>query len=170
MILRRAFRIWMLIAAVALPIWPLVGWGIFGGGGWQFLVLIIAMPILFITMAAVAGLIWARPTVRRERAVSWLDVGILTLWHASVIGFGLFGPSSNAFAVLGVLAGLAAFWVVLWEFFTDARDRARETMAEFERMAARPTRRSTAPLARDGEELIVIEETVIEESKMRPKD
>jgi hypothetical protein len=154
----------MLIAAVVLPIWPLVGWGIFGGGGWQFLVLVIAMPILFVTMAIVAGLIWARPTVRREKAVSWLDVGVLSLWQACVIGFGLFGPSSNAFAVLGVLAGLAAFWVVSWQFFTDARKRARETMAEFERMAARPTMRPgtpNAPIARDGEELIVIRETQI---------
>jgi hypothetical protein len=103
--------------------------------------------------------------VRREKAVSWLDVGILSLWHASIIGFGLFGPSSNGFAVLGVLAGLAAFWIVLWEFFTDAKKRAQETMAEFERMASRPTVRRGAPLARDGEELIVIKE-----AQIPPKD
>lgn len=151
----------MLIAAVVLPIWPLVGWGLFGGGGWEFLVLIVSMPILFLTMAAVAGLIWARPTVRRERAVSWLDVGVLTLWHACILGFGLFGPASNGFAVVGVLAGLAAFWVASWEFFTDARKRAQETMAEFERIATRPTMGRTAPLARDGEELIVIKEVQI---------
>lgn len=165
MILRRAFRTWMLIAAVVLPIWPLVGWGLFGGGGWEFLVLVVSMPILFVTMAIVAGLIWARPTVRREKAVSWLDVGILTLWQACVIGFGLFGPASNLFAVVGVLAGLAAFWVVLWEFFEDAKKRAKETMAEFEQMAARPSMRGNPPLAREGEELIVIRETEI-----RPKD
>ncbi len=158
MIIRRVFRIWMVIAAVVLPIWPLVGWGIFGGGGWQFLGLLIAMPILFVTMMIVAGLIRARPTVRREKAVSWLDVGILTVWHVAVIGFGLFGPSSNAFAVLGVIAGLAAFWLVLWEFFTDARNRARETLSEFEQMAARPTVRSSPRPVRDGEEVIVIRE------------
>jgi hypothetical protein len=149
----------MFIAAVALPIWPLIGWGIFGGGGWQFLVLIIAMPILFVTMLAVAGLIWARPTVRREKAVSWLDVGVLTLWQACVIGFGLFGPASNAFAVLGVLAGLAAFWAVLWEFFTDAKKRARETIAEFEQMAARPTLRGESRTRSGADEVIVIRET-----------
>jgi hypothetical protein len=165
MIIRRAFRTWMVIAAVALPIWPLVGWGIFGGGGWQFVALLISMPILFVAMLTVAGLVWARPTVRRERAVSWLDVGILTLWQACVIGFGLFGPASSAFAVFGVLAGLAAFWVVLWEFFTDARDRARETLAGFEQMAARPTVRQNPAIVRDGEELIVIEEKWI-----APKD
>ena len=164
MIIRRAFRTRMVIAAVALPIWPLIGWGIFGGGGWQFLGLLISMPILFVAMMAVAGLIWARPTVRRERAVSWADVGVLTLWHASVIGFGLFGTWSNAFAVLGVIVGLAAFWLVLWEFFTDARDRARETLAEFEQMAARPSN-PNLPGIRDGEELIVIREKPIE-----PKD
>ena len=161
MIIRRAFRTWMVIAAVVLPIWPLVGWGIFGGGGWAFLGLLISMPILFLAMMVVAGLIWARPTVRRERAVSWADVGILTLWHVSVIGFGLFGPASNAFAVLGVIVGLAAFWLVLWEFFSDARDRARETIAEFEQMAARPSSVSPSGI-RDGEELIVIREKPIE--------
>lgn len=165
MIIRRAFRIWMVIAAVALPIWPLIGWGLFGGGGWQFVALLFSMPILFLAMLAVAGLVWARPTVRRQKAVSWLDVGIVTLWQVCVIGFGLFGPSSNAFAVLGVIAGLAAFWVVLWEFFTDARERARETLADFEQMAARPTVRQNPGLIRDGEELIVIEEKWIS-----PKD
>jgi hypothetical protein len=165
MIIRRAFRTWMVIAAVVLPIWPLIGWGIFGGGGWQFVALLIAMPILFVAMLSVAGLVWARPTVRREKAVSWLDVGILTLWQVSVIGFGLFGPSASAFAVFGVIAGLATFWVVLWEFFTDARDRARETFAEFEQMAARPTLRPNTPRVPDGEELIVIKE-----AQIPPKD
>ncbi|HEV7848089.1 MAG TPA: hypothetical protein VGO88_02035 [Mycetocola sp.] len=165
MILRRAFRTWMFIAAVALPIWPLVGWGIFGGGGWEFLVLMIVMPVLFVTMLIVAGLIWARPAVRRAAAVSWLDVGVLSLWQACVIGFGLFGPSSNLFAVVGVLAGIAAIWVVSWEFFTDAKKRAKQTMAEFERIATRPRMRPNAPLARDGEELIVIKE-----AQIPPKD
>lgn len=161
MIIRRAFRTWMVIAAVVLPIWPLVGWGIFGGGGWAFLGLLISMPILFVAMMVVAGLIWARPTVRRERAVSWPDVGILTLWHVSVIGFGLFGPASNAFAVLGVIVGLAAFWLVLWEFFSDARERARVTIAEFEQMASRPSTSNPAGI-RNGEELIVIREKPID--------
>ncbi|WP_411721015.1 hypothetical protein [Mycetocola sp.] len=165
MILRRAFRTWMFIAAVALPIWPLIGWGIFGGGGWEFLVLIIVMPALFVSMITVAGLIWARPTVRKQKALSWPDVGVLTLWQVCVIGFGFFGPASNAFAVVGVLAGLAAFWLVGWEFFTDAKKRAKETMAEFERIATRPGMRPKAPLARDGEELIVIKE-----AQIPPKD
>lgn len=161
MIIRRAFRTWMVIAAVALPIWPLIGWGIFGGGGWQFVALLISMPILFVAMIAVVGLIWARPTVLREKAVSWLDVSVLTIWHVSVIGFGLFGPASNAFAVLGVIAGLAAFWLVLWEFFSDARNRARETFAEFEQMAARPSMNPNQPLVSESEEIIVIRETRI---------
>ena len=162
MIIRRVFRTWMVIAAVVLPIWPLIGWGIFGGGGWAFLGLLISMPILFVAMMGVAGLIWARPTVRKERAVSWPDVGVLALWQACVIGFGLFGPASNLFALVGVLAGLGAFWLVLWEFFTDARDRARETLAEFEQMAQRPTVRDNPAGIRDGEELIVIREKPIE--------
>ncbi len=139
MIVRRAFRPWMFIASIVLPIWPLIGWGIFGGGGWEFIGLVIAMPILFLALTAVSLLIYARPTVRREKAVAWWDILILTLWHVFIIGFGLFGPNTSTFAVLGVLAGIVAFWYSVWAFFTDAARRARETLAEFEQMATAPT-------------------------------
>jgi len=153
MIIRRAFRYWMLIAAVALPIWPLIGWSIFSQGGWAFLGLVVAMPILFVAMAAVDLLIYMRPAVRRTGALSWIDVGILALWHALIIAFGFFGATASLFAVLGVCAGVAAFWLSIWQLIRDAARRTRETLAEFERIASRP---SPGPV--DGGEVIVIEE------------
>ncbi|AWB86738.1 hypothetical protein C3E77_08970 [Mycetocola zhujimingii] len=150
----------MLIASVALPIWPLIGWGIFGGGGWEFVGLVIAMPILFLALAAVSLLIYARPTVRREKAVNWWDVLVLTLWHVFIIGFGLFGENTTTFAVLGVLAGIAAFWYSVWAFFKDAAKRARETLAEFEQMATAPTIGRVPPGATGvaSEQVIIVRE------------
>jgi hypothetical protein len=164
MIVRRTFRTWMFIASVALPIWPLIGWGLFGGGGWEFLGLIIAMPILFLALIAVSALVYARPTVRRERAVAWWDVVILTLWHALIVGFGLFGPNTSTFAVLGVLTGIAAFWYVVWAFFTDAAKRARETLAEFEQMATAPTQRRVPSAGTSGENVIIVQENQRDDS------
>ncbi|MFU8947056.1 hypothetical protein ACLRGF_10020 [Mycetocola zhadangensis] len=158
MIVRRTFRTWMFIASVALPIWPLIGWGIFGGGGWEFLGLVIAMPILFVVLLAVSALIYVRPTVRREKAVAWWDVAILTLWHALIVGFGLFGPNTSTFAVLGVLTGIVAFWYVVWAFFTDATKRAKETLAEFEQMATAPSQRRVPPAGMTNENVIIVQE------------
>ncbi|WP_147440897.1 hypothetical protein [Mycetocola zhadangensis] len=163
MIVRRTFRTWMFIASVALPIWPLIGWGIFGGGGWEFLGLVIAMPILFVVLLAVSALIYVRPTVRREKAVAWWDVAILTLWHAFIVGFGLFGPNTSTFAVLGVLIGIVAFWYVVWAFFTDAARRARETLAEFEQMATPPTQRRVPPAGSTGDNVIIVQENSTDE-------
>ncbi|GAB3616823.1 hypothetical protein GCM10027416_13800 [Okibacterium endophyticum] len=157
MMIRRAFRYWMFIASVALPIWPLIGWAVFGDSGWEFLGLIVAMPILFLALLAVSLLILARPEVRAGTGVSWPDVAVLTAWHVAVIGFGLFGASSSLFAVLGVVAGLAAFWLAIWELVRGAARRTRATFAEFERLA----QQSPAGAPRrpdDGGEFIVIEE------------
>ncbi|MET0975293.1 MAG: hypothetical protein ABWX82_06470 [Leifsonia sp.] len=136
MILRRAFFYALVPAAFVLPAWMLIGWGIFGHGGWGFLGLIIACPIVFIALVVIAALIAARPTVRRERAVSWWDVLALTIAWGSVIGFGFFGDTASLFAVLGALATIAAFWLTLWELFTDGARAVRETMETFERQAA----------------------------------
>lgn len=152
----------MFIASVALPIWPLIGWGLFGQDGWDFVGLVVAMPILFLALIAVSGLIYARPTVRREKAVAWWDVAILTLWHVFIVGFGLFGPNTSTFAVLGVLTGIAAFWYAVWAFFTDATKRAKEALAEFEQMATAPTQRRVPPAGSQGstgEPVIIVRES-----------
>ena len=45
--LRRAFFHWLIPAAFVLPVWLLVGWGVFQGGAGSFLwVLFIAAPLM----------------------------------------------------------------------------------------------------------------------------
>lgn len=138
-ILRRAFFYALFPAAFVLPAWMLIGWGIYGHGGWGFLGLVIACPIVFIALVVIAALLAARPAVRRDKALSWRDVGVLTVLWACIIGFGFFGDTTSLFAVLGALAALSAFWIALWELFTDGARVMRETMETFEAQAAHPS-------------------------------
>lgn len=157
MIIRRLFFTWQFIAVVALPAWLFVGWGVFGGSGWGFLGLLIAAPVVFLALAAVALLIALRPSVRRSRTVSWYDVGILTVVHAAVIGIGFYGATATLFTVLAILAGTAAFWIAVWQLVTDGARHVRATLDEFQRQA-RPESpvHPRQPFA-DGEVIVVRE-------------
>ncbi|WP_223690255.1 hypothetical protein [Leifsonia poae] len=157
MFIRKAFYWWLFPSAVVLPVWLLIGWAIFHPSGWTFLGLLVICPILFVAQLAIGGIIAARKTAREERAVSWIDVGLLTLWHASIVVFGCFLPGvSGWIAVVGVLLGLATFWVSLWELVTEARLRVKQTFDAYERAAQPNTARSASVV--DGGEFIVIEE------------
>ena len=159
MIIRKAFSWWLFPAAVVLPVWLLIGWAAFSrGSGWTFFGLLILCPVLFVAMLVIAGLIVARGSVRRERAVSWYDVGLLAPWHASIIAFGFYPPGVTPWlAVLGVLLFVATFWVVLWELVTETRARVQRTFDAYQR-AAQPQMPPATDEFADDAEVIVIEE------------
>lgn len=136
MLIRRAFLRWLVAAVVVLPIWLGVGWAIYGGGGWGTLGLIITVPVAFISLGIIALLVWARPTVRAERAVSWTDVGVIGAWHLSIIGVGFYGESATILGVLAILLAIGAFWSSIWQLVSDGARRVQASMAEFERLAA----------------------------------
>lgn len=138
MLIRRAFYYWQFIAAFALPAWLLLGWSIFGGGGWRLLGLLIVCPILTLVMLTVAAIMSLRKAVRVGHALSWLDVGILTLWHAAIVIAGLYGPAMGVFEFFTIATGIAAFWISLWELVTETRNRVSGVMAEFGALAAEP--------------------------------
>ncbi|MFF2495070.1 hypothetical protein [Agromyces sp. NPDC058064] len=136
MLIRRLFYRWQFIAIVALPVWLLVGWAIFGSGGWGTLGLVIVVPVAFLALGVVALLVNARPTVRSERAVSWTDVGVIGAWHAALIATGFYTAGATFFGILAIIAAIAAFWVSLWQLVKDGAKRMNASMAEFERLAA----------------------------------
>ncbi len=166
MLLRKVFYRWQFIAAFVLPAWLFVGWGIWGESAWGILGLLIAAPASFLSLIVVAGVTAARATARQERAVSWIDVGIMTAWHLALIGVGFSGPTAGTFAVFAVLLALVAFWSAVWQLLRDSARRAQATFAEFERQAqmppqagARPQQPSTGPRRGpdDGDVIIVHE-------------
>lgn len=141
-LIRRAFFYWQFTAAIVLPAWLFVGWGFFGGGGWGFLGLLITAPIVFVALLVIALIVYARPTVRRTRAVSWKDVALYVVLHGSIIGLGFFGSTATLFVVLALIAGIAGFWLSLWELLTDGARSMQATMDAFEQAAQVPP---TAP-------------------------
>ncbi|BDI21907.1 hypothetical protein [Herbiconiux sp. L3-i23] len=136
MVLRRAFFYWQTAAALVLPVWLLIGWGIWGTSAGELLGVAITAPILVVALLIVVGLTIARRSVREKRAVSWLDVGVLTFWHAMLIGLGFFGPAANWFAVFAVIGAIVAFWSAVWQLIRETRRRVQAVFDEFQRVAA----------------------------------
>lgn len=169
MLIRRAFLRWLIAAAVVLPIWLGIGWAIFGGGGWGTLGLVIVVPLAFIALAVVALLVYIRPTVRAQRAVSWTDVAVIGAWHAAIVGVGFYGASGAFFGVIAILLAIAAFWSAIWQLIRDGARRMQATMSEFERLAAQQTGQAgpdaagrapgrRPPFDDDGDDVIIVRE------------
>ena len=124
MFVRRVFYYWQFIAVLVLPAWLLVGASLFRSSGWAVLGSFFGGILLGLGMLIVALVVYARSEVRAERAVSWADVGAISLWHALIISLG-FTAGATALPVLVVVAGLAMFWFVVWELYDSTRRRVR---------------------------------------------
>ena len=124
MLIRRAVYYAQFALAVVLPAWVLIGRGILADGiGWEFLVYLVLCPALFFTLAVLAGLVTARRSVRVEKAVSWLDAGVLLALWAALLVYGLFAVSPLAALVVALLVAL--FWIAVWELTVETRKRVQ---------------------------------------------
>ncbi|GAA3647500.1 MFS transporter permease [Microbacterium marinilacus] len=159
MTLRRAFLRWLWFAAAVLPLWLLIGWGVFNASGWTFLwVLFIALPSVAVTQLVLTLLARARPSVRRTGAVSWLDVAGFGVWHVLTIAVGFYSEAWFGLTLtLAIAAAIGVLWLQLWQLWResaparllrDATDDARRTLGD-DPFASRP--RGAAPV-------IVVEE------------
>ena len=137
MIIRRIFYSWQFAAVAVLPLWLLIGSAIFGTGGWAVLGVFFGAIALGLSLLVVALLIYARKEVRTTRMVSWADVGVLSAWHAFIIGIGFAESASGWLSVLVVFIGIGAFWFALWELYDAARKRMR-AMIDLVEQQARP--------------------------------
>ena len=148
MILRRVFYYWQFVAVGALPLWLMVAASIFGSTAWQVLGATFGAVAIGFGLLVVSLLILARKEVRAAKAVSWADVGVLTLWHVLIVLMGVYSVTAPWLSVLVVLVGLGAFWFVLWELFDAARTRVREALVyidETARFGTVPTGQSPFP-------------------------
>ncbi|HWD62982.1 MAG TPA: MFS transporter [Humibacter sp.] len=148
----RALLRWQLIAIPVLPLWLLIGYGIFGGGAGGFFLLFLGSAVLFAFQAVIAGLTRLRPRVRERRALGGWDAAALVVWHLALIGLGFFGATGVAFGVASVVLGLGVFWLTVWELTREWRNRVSGAVAEAS-AAPRPTRRP----GDDGDVIIVHE-------------
>jgi hypothetical protein len=133
MVLRRLFFRWLLPASLVLPAWMLVGWAIFGRNGWGLLwVLLMAIPGVLVSQLVLTLLTRSRPSVRAERAVSWLDVAGFGVWHVLTILVGCFIDGAFPWLLTGaIVVAVALLWMQLWQLWSEARGagaRLRETI------------------------------------------
>lgn len=121
--LRRAVYSWLLPAAIVLPLWLLVGWGVFNAGGWAFLwVIFIAVPSVLVGQVVFALLVRARPVARLDRAVSWWDVAGFGVWHGLTIAVGFYPERwFGLLFVLATAAGLAMIPLLLNQLLSETR-------------------------------------------------
>lgn len=133
MIIRRAFYYALFPAALVLPAWSLVGWGLFGNLGWELLGVMLGAGVLAIAMLGLSGIIVARASVRQNKAVSWIDAGILTLLYAAVIGLGFYTSYGTLLIVGTVLSLIALFWLSIGQLFVEARRRMQSAFAAYDR-------------------------------------
>ncbi|WP_182253087.1 MFS transporter permease [Microbacterium esteraromaticum] len=162
MMLRRLFFRWLLPASLALPAWMLVGWAIFGRNGWGLLwVLLMAIPGVFVTQLILTLLTRSRPSVRAERAVSWLDVAGFGLWHVLTILVGCFIDGAFPWLLTAaIVVAVGMLWMQLWQLWNEARGtgaRLRETI----------TWSTITPPQRSGSTVSDPDVIVIEESRSR---
>ncbi|TFD60587.1 MFS transporter [Cryobacterium sp. Hh7] len=144
MIIRRAFYHWQFIAAGALPLWLLVGSSIFGSGAWAVLGIFFGAVLIGLGLLLVALLFYARKEVRETRAVSYADVGVLSLWHTLIIAIPFSTDAAGWLSVLVIVGGLAVFWFALWELFDSAKRRMR-AMVDLVEQTARGQSAPAAP-------------------------
>ena len=138
MMIRRAFYYWQFTAVIVLPLWVLVGRGVFGSSvGWDFVLFLLLCPILAFALLAIAGMTTVRKSVRSERAVSWIDAGVIAAWHAVIIAYGF--VDAPLLAALIVIVAVAGFWIALWQLVTETRNRFTSLVEGFERDAQRPS-------------------------------
>lgn len=129
---RRAFFVEQFVAVVALPVWVIVGWSIWGPAGVPGTVNLTPFLVVLLTVAcqtALAVVFSLRATVRRQRAVSAADAAVLALLAAAVVGAGFFSAGVSAFLGAAVVIVVAGFWLGVVELLRELRARVRSTLS-----------------------------------------
>lgn len=146
---RRAVFNTQFAATIILPLWLLIGRVFFGVIlGWHYAIQLFLAPLLFVFLALVATLAWARKHVRRTGAVSRLDATLLSFWYVSILSYGFFvvdsvhsdevgtsvatkafgqGFRDASFTIADIsggvviILGLLTFWLALVEYLVETR-------------------------------------------------
>ncbi len=154
-------------ATIVLPLWLLIGRVFFGVIlGWHYAIGLFLAPLLFIFLAVVTTITWARKSARRSGAVSKTDATLLSGWYFAVLCYGFFvvdsvhsyepgtsiatrvfgqGFRDASFTIADIAGGViiiiafTTLWVVLIEYLVETREQAviRLTGLDYEELARR---------------------------------
>ncbi len=144
-------------ATIVLPLWLLIGRVFFGVIlGWHYAIGLFLAPLLFVFLAVVTTVTWARRSARRSGAVSRTDAVLLSGWYFAVICYGFFvvdsvkssepgksiatqlfgrGFRDASFTIADIAGGViiiiafTTLWVVLIEYLVETRQEAVTRLA-----------------------------------------
>ncbi len=128
----------MFPAAAILPAWLLIGWSIFGSGGWQFVLVLGGSFLLAIGMLVISAMMRSRREVRSATAVGVADAIFLGIWHALIIWLGFQGVAASLLLTGVVILLIGGFWLALWELLASAKRGLENALREAEQMAYAP--------------------------------
>ena len=164
-------------ATIVLPLWLLIGRVFFGVIlGWHYAIGLFLAPLLFIFLAVVTTITWARKSTRRAGAVSKTDAALLSGWYFAVLCYGFFvvdsvhstdpgtsiatrafgqGFRDASFTIADIAGGViiiiafATLWVVLIEYLVETRQEAvtRLTGLDYEELRQRSEASGANPAA-----------------------
>lgn len=157
---RRAVFNSQFAATIILPLWLLIGRVFFGVIlGWHYAIGLFLAPLLFVFLAVVATLTWARKRTRRSGAVSRMDAILLSFWYFAILCYGFFVVDSvhseepgtsiatkafgqqfrdASFTIADISGGviiviaLTTFWVVLVEYLVETRPHVVKSLTGLE--------------------------------------
>ncbi len=147
-------------ATIILPLWMLIGRVFFGVIlGWHYAIQLFLAPLLFVFLAVISTLSWARRRARAIGAVTRADAWLISVLYLSVLVYGFFVVDSvhsteqgksvatvlfgqwirdASFTVADIaggvmiVAGLATFWVVLIEYLVETRPAMVQSLTGLE--------------------------------------
>ncbi len=127
--------------------------------GWHYAIQLYLAPLLFVFLAVISTLGWARRRSRASGAVTSVDAALISVLYFSVVVYGffvvdsvhsseqgksvatvLFGPQlrdasftiADIAGAVMIVAGLATFWVVLVEYLVETRPALVESLTGLE--------------------------------------
>jgi len=165
-------------ATIVLPLWLLIGRVFFGVIlGWHYAIGLFLAPLLFIFLAVVTTITWARKSARLARAVSRKDAILLSGWYFAVLCYGFFvvdsvqstepgtsiatqvfgqGFRDASFTIADIAGGViiiiafTTLWVVLIEYLVETRQEAVTRLTGLDYEELRGWRESRGREASDG--------------------
>lgn len=147
----------LLPAVLVIPALIFAGWLIRGAQGSELLAVLLGSPACLILLVGLSGVVWARPDVREDRAVSGRDVAILgAVWAVWILGALLPAPAGPILLAVAVVATIVAVILEALQLKKVVKGRLDAQLDHLRSQGANPTwgtPRTRAP--RDGAGTII---------------
>lgn len=108
---------------LVLPLWVILGSGIFGRSGWKFLASLPIAAVMLVALALLAMMTWGiRSRATSHRSMPRPECVLWAILIVTGVGIGFFGNGFYAFMSIGVVAGIGLFGLAFWRIVSTAKE------------------------------------------------